>query len=148
MKKTKNDSSETRKNYSHGEIGVETRAILKLWRANREFRTRDTQFEDYEKVGAAYIGLLETIDARDRELTKLRKERDKLAARLFVLNGRARSGMRGYFGPQSPEFAQIKTGQSPKAVRKPRKPAAVKTELPPEPAVRSDADSSQPSTLN
>ncbi len=94
---------------------------------------RDTKFEDYQKVGAEYAGLLEQIDARNRELTKLRKERDKLATRLVLLNARARSGMRGYFGLRSPEFAQIKTGKSPKAVRKPQKPAVVKSELPPKP---------------
>src|SRR5665213_2862293 len=148
MKKTKNDPSETHKNYSHGEIGVETRAILELWQANRQFRMRETQFEDYEKVGAAYADLFEKIDTRSRELRKMRKERDKLAPKLVALNTRARSGMRGYFGAKSPEFAQFRTRQSHKAARKTRKPAAVKTELPPEPAVRSDADSSQPSTIN
>jgi hypothetical protein len=134
MKKTKNDPSEKHKNYSHGEIGVETRAILKLWQANRQFRMRETQFEDYEKLGAEYIGLFDKIDARSRELTKMRKERDKLAARLVALNVRARSGMRGYFGAKSPEFAQFRTRQSPKAVRKPRKPAPAQSELPPEPS--------------
>ncbi|HEY5040644.1 MAG TPA: hypothetical protein VIK53_01425 [Verrucomicrobiae bacterium] len=148
MKKTKNDPSETPTNYSHGEIAGETRTILNLWQANREFRTRDTQFEDYEKVGTAYTGLVEKIEARKRELTKMRKERDKLAAKLVVLNARSRSGMRGYFGAKSPEFAQIRTGQSHNAVRKPRKPAAAQSELPPEPAASSDTDSSQPSTIN
>ena len=134
MKKTKNAPSQTHVNYSHGEIINQTRAILKLWQANREFRMRDTQFEDYEKLGAAYAGLSEKIDTRNRELTKMRKERDKLAARQVLLNARARSGMRGYFGLQSPEFAQIKTGKSHKAVRKPQTPAAAKSELPPAPA--------------
>ena len=137
MKKTKNEPSETPSTYSHGEIDRETRTILNLWQANREFRMRDTQFEDYEKVGAAYTGLVEKIDARSRELTKMRKERDKLAAKLIVLNGRARSGMRGYFGTKSPEFAQIRTGQSHNAVRKPQKPAAAESELPPEPGASS-----------
>ena len=137
MKKTKNDPSEIRSNFSHGDINDQTRGILKIWKANREFRMRDTQFEDYEKLSAEYDGLLKTIDARNRELTKMRKERDKLVARLVLLNTRARSGMRGYFGLKSPEFAQIKTGKSRKPVRKPRKPAAAKTELPPEPGASS-----------
>ena len=123
MKKTKNDPAEKDRNFSHGEVNDETRAILKLWKANREFRMRDTQFEDYEKMGTEYVGLMEKIDAGNRELTKLRKERDKLAAKVVRLNTRARSGMRGYFGPQSSEFAQIKT-KSRKAVRKHKKPAA------------------------
>jgi hypothetical protein len=138
MKKNKNAPSENNTNYSHGEINDQTRSILKVWKANREFRMRDIQFEDYEKVGAEYAGLLKTIDVRNRELTKLRKERDKLTAKLVMLNTRARSGMRGYFGLQSHEFAQIKTG-SHKPVRKTRKPAAAKSELPEKPAASSDS---------
>ena len=139
MKKTKNDPSETHSNYWHVQIGGETRTILKLWQANREFRMRDTKFEDYQKMGAEYDGLLTKIDARKRELAKMRKERDKLAAKLVVLNARARSGMRGYFGVKSPEFTQIRTGRPHQAVPKTRKPAAAKSELPPEPAASSDS---------
>ncbi|HZL78237.1 MAG TPA: hypothetical protein VFC17_05240 [Candidatus Limnocylindrales bacterium] len=139
MKKTKIDLSEKYAKYARHEINGLTRAILKIWQANREFRMRDTQFEDYEKLSAEYDGLLKTIDARNRELTKLRKERDKLTARLVLLNTRARSGMRGYFGLKSPEFAQIKTRNSPTVARQPQEPVAVKTELPPEPAGRSDS---------
>jgi len=133
MKKTKNTPSETHSNFWHFQIGEETRTILKLWRANREFRMRDTKFEDYQKVGAEYACLFEKIDARNRELTKMRKERDKLAAKLVVLNARARSGMRGYFGLKSPEFAQIKTTKPHKTARPPQKPAAAKSELPAKP---------------
>ena len=139
MKKTKIDLSEKYAKYARHEINGLTRAILKIWQANREFRMRDTQFEDYEKLGAAYTGLLEKIDARNRELTKMRKERDKLATKLVVLNTRARSGMRGYFGAQSPEFAQIRTGQSHKAVSKTPEPAAAKSESPAKPGASSDS---------
>jgi len=133
MKKPKNAHSEINMSQSPGDINDLTRSILKIWQANREFRMRDTQFEDYEKLGAEFDGLLKTIDTRNRELTKMRKERNKLTARLVLLNTRARSGMRGYFGLKSPEFAQIKTRNSPQAARKTRKPVAVKTELPPQP---------------
>jgi uncharacterized membrane protein YgaE (UPF0421/DUF939 family) len=133
MKKTKNDPVKKDTKHAHKEINTQTRAILKLWQANREFRMRDTQLEDYEKLGAEYASLLEIIDARKRELSKMRKERDKLTTRLVLLNTRARTGMRGYFGLQSPEFAQVTTGRSPKAARPPQKPAAVKSELPPKP---------------
>lgn len=138
MKKTQNSPSENHTKHANSEISGATRAILKLWRANREFRIRDTQFEDYEKAGAEYDGLLEKIDTRNRELVKLRKERDKLAARLVLLNARARSGMRGYFGLRSPEFAQIKTGPH-QAGRRTQKRAAAKSELPPKPGASSDS---------
>jgi hypothetical protein len=133
MKTTQDNPLEKHSKHAHNEINGEARTILKLWQANREFRMRDTQFEDYQKVGAAYAGLLEKIDARNRELTKMREERDKLAARLVMLNARARSGMRGYFGLQSPEFAQIKTTKPHKTARPPQKSATAKSELPPKP---------------
>jgi hypothetical protein len=112
MKKTPAAPAEKHQKHANGEISGQTRALLKLWRANREFRMRDTRFEDHEKLGKEFDGVLEKIDARNRELAKLRKERDQLAARLVQVNARARSGMRGYFGLRSAEFAQIKIGAS------------------------------------
>lgn len=132
MKKTKTDLAENPTRRANAEFNAQTRVLLKLWRANREFRMRDTPFEDYEKLGAEYDALLGKIDARNRELTKMRRERDRLVGQLVVFNARVRSGMRGYFGHQSPEFAQIKT-RSHQAGRKTRQPAPAKSELPPEP---------------
>jgi hypothetical protein len=64
-------------------------------------------------------------------LNELKTVREKLASKLSLLNTRARSGMRGYFGPQSSEFARIKVIQSHKPVRKAKKSAPAKSEVPP-----------------
>ena len=126
-----------------------TRAILKVWKDHREFRMQDTTFKDYEKVSAEYDGLLKEIDSRERELAKMRKDREKLAVKLGLLNARARSGISGYFGPQSPEFAQVKTSaKSHKAVRASRKPATAKSDLPPTPPPARHLQFPSTSTLN
>src|ERR1017187_1199690 len=135
MKKTKNDHSEKRASYTNHEVQNQAHNILKVWKANREFRMQDTKFEDFDKVYGEFDELLKKIEARSRELNELKTAREKLAAKLVLLNTRARSGMRGYFGPQSPEFARAKIRESKKkAVRAARKPATAKSELPPAPS--------------
>ena len=138
LKKTTNDTSEQHAKYGPGQLNEHARAILKVWKDHREFRMQDTTFKDYEKVSTEYDGLLKEIDSRERELAKMRKDREKLAVKLGLLNARARSGISGYFGPQSPEFAQVKTSaKSHKAVRASRKPATAKSDLPPAPSAPS-----------
>ena len=135
MKKTMNDTSEKPANYTQQKVKDQAHNILKVWKANREFRMQDTKFEDFDKVTAEFDELLKKIDTRSRELNELRTAREKLASKLSLLNTRARSGMRGYFGPQSPEFARAKIRESKKkAVRAARKPATAKSELPPAPS--------------
>ena len=130
MKKTKDEISEKPTSYSQSEVKVQAHNILKVWKANREFRMQDTKFEDFDKVYAEFDELLKKIDTRSRELNELRTDREKLASKLSQLNTRARSGMRGYFGPQSSEFARIKVLQSHKAIRKAKKLANAKYEVP------------------
>ena len=134
MKKAINDTSEKPASYTKHEVKDQAHNILKVWKANREFRMQDTKFEDFDKVYAEFDELLKKIQARSRELNELRTAREKLAAKLALLNTRARSGMRGYFGPQSSEFARVKVLLSKKkAVRAAKKPATAKSELPPTP---------------
>ncbi len=106
-------------------LGIRNQAgkVLKVWKANLEFRLQDISLEDYEKMFDDLDGVIKKIEAQNRELDELKSVREKLSARLVPLNSRARSGMRGYFGPKSPEFASVKIQQSQKAGRKAKKPA-------------------------
>src|ERR1035441_3720485 len=134
MKKTMNDTSEKPADYTQQKVKDQAHNILKVWKANREFRMQDTKFEDFDKVTAEFDERLEKIETRSRELNELRTAREKLASKLSLLNTRARSGMRGYFGPQSSEFARVKVLQSHKAVRKVKKSADRKAGVKVEPA--------------
>ena len=143
MKKTKNDISEKPSGYTKHEVQNQAHSILKVWKANREFRMQDTKFEDFDTVYVEFDELLKKIEARSRELNELKTDREKLASKLALLNTRARSGMRGYFGPKSPEFARVKVHlTSKKAVRAAKKPATAKSDLPPTPPAP------EPPTLN
>jgi len=126
--KHKNGKAEPVKGYDRMAIKKNARIILEIWQANRGFQLQDTRFEDFEKASHELDELMNRIEDRGRELQGLKSAQTKLLARLALLNTRARSGMRGYFGPQSPEFARIKVQQLPKAVRKAGKPAAVKSD--------------------
>jgi len=119
-------------NYDLREIKSLSTDILKVWKANREFRLSDAKFENYEKRCAELDEILKKIAVQNRELDESRKIRNKLAIKLRQLNTRARSGLRGYFGPKSSQYGQIKGLPSPKkAVRKAGNPAAAKSEFPP-----------------
>ena len=95
-------------NYDLREIKDQSTGILKVWKANREFRLSDVKFENYEKRCAELDEILKKIEIQNRELDESRKIRDRLAIKLRQLNTRARSGLRGYFGPKSSQYGQIK----------------------------------------
>ena len=130
MKKRKNAESEKPPGSDREDIKSQAQAILKIWQANREFRLQDTKFEDFEKVTAQYEQVLEKIETRNRELHELRVARDKLAPKVEKLSSRARSGMRGYFGPQSSEYQHVRFPQPKTPAAKTKKPAKVKSEQP------------------
>ncbi len=126
--KHKNGKAEPVKGYDRMAIKKSAHIILDIWQANRGFQLQDTGFEDFEKASHELDELMNRIEDRERELNALKSAQNELTARLALLNARARSGMRGYFGPQSPEAARIKVQQPPRAVRKAGKPAAVKSD--------------------
>ncbi len=128
MKTNGNDTAKRTRNYNQKATKEQANNVLKVWKANREFRLQDTRFEDYEKIYDELDGLTKKNEALSRELNESRGAEQKLAARLRLLSTRARSGMRGYFGPQSSEFAGVKVHQSHKAVRKAKNPAPAESD--------------------
>ena len=88
-------------------IKAQAALVLKVWKANCEFRTKDCTVEDFEAVHDKFAQVLKDIEARHRELERLRTTRQKLAEKLNELSTRARSGMRGYFGPKSSQYQQV-----------------------------------------
>jgi hypothetical protein len=107
--------------------------IKKVWEANREFQLRDIKFEDFTILIAEYDEVLGKIEIRNRELNELRITRDKLEPKVKHLSTRARTGMRGYFGPKSSEYQRIRPSLRKNPAPKARKPAKKKPALPPTP---------------
>jgi hypothetical protein len=142
MKKNKSAAPEKLTGTNRDDVKSQAQAILKIWKANREFRLRDTKFEDFEKVTAQYEQVLEKIETQTRELHELKVARNQLAPKVEKLSSRARSGMRGYFGPQSSEYQHVRRNQYQAPVAKTKKPAKAKSELPstpPPPAAAPDS---------
>jgi hypothetical protein len=120
-----NDSPYNVQNQAHN--------VLKVWKANRGFQMRDIKFEDFAGLTAEYDEILEIIESQNRELHELRVTRDKLEPKVEHLSSRARSGMRGYFGPKSPEYKRVRPILPKTPAPKARKPAKEKSALPPTP---------------
>jgi hypothetical protein len=74
--------------------------------------------------------VLEKITAWKRELHELKVARDKLTPKVEKLCSRARSGMRGYFGPQSSEYLHVRRIQYQAPAAKSKKRAKAKSEQP------------------
>jgi hypothetical protein len=125
MKKNANNKLESAAHRTQEEINTQAANVLALWKANREFRMRDIKFEDFAKMASEYGGVVEKIDAGNRELHALRVTRDRLGPKVERLISRARSGMRGYFGPHSSEYQRVRAPQPQKAASEAGKPAPV-----------------------
>ena len=79
--------------------------ILKVWKGNPDFKMKDVTLEDFKADSERLDDVLKAIADKELELTPLRNTRDDLAGKLNEVCTRARSGMKGYFGPNSPNFA-------------------------------------------
>ena len=89
-------------------IKAQAARILKVWKANREFRMKDATIVDFARAQDEFERILKDIAAKNRELDELRKARARAAAKLDQLCSRAQSGMRGYFGPNSLQHEQTR----------------------------------------
>jgi hypothetical protein len=90
-----------------GEVQALANRILKAWKASREFRMKDATVVDFEAAHGGFERVLKDIAAKNRELDELRQARERAVAKLWALCTRARSGLRGYFGPNSSQYQQV-----------------------------------------
>ena len=80
--------------------------VLKVWKDNPDFKMKEVKLEDFETGGKELDAVLKDIAVKELELTPLRNNRDDLAVKLNGVCTRARSGMKGYFGPNSSQYEQ------------------------------------------
>jgi hypothetical protein len=107
------------------------RKVIHVWQENPGFTLSDLKLEDYVKFFAATETLDETYAQRETELEGLKNKRDDEMRKLQEVISRFRSGMRSYFGPDSPQYGQAggtRISQKKSPTRKPKaqpeKPAA------------------------
>ncbi len=92
---------------------VKIKAILKnahivktVWEANPDFQMGDVQLNDFSMICETAEGLAEEYSRKRIELTGLKYNRDDKVKELNVLITRFRSGIRGHYGPDSPQYEQ------------------------------------------
>lgn len=87
-------------------VQTDSNNILGVWKANTDFKMKEVTLENFEADTKRLDAVLKEITAKDLELTPLRNERDDLSVKLNEICTRARSGMKGFFGPNSSQYEQ------------------------------------------
>ena len=93
-------------NLNPDKVKKDSENILGVWTANPDFKMKDVTPEDFGKDYEALDKTLKDIAALELKMTPLRNARDDLARKLNEVNTRARSGMKGFFGPNSTQYEQ------------------------------------------
>ena len=99
------------------------RKVIHVWQENPAFTLSDLKLEDYVKFFNATETLDGTYSQRETELEGLKNKRDDEMRKLQEVISRFRSGMRSYFGPDSPQFGQAggtRNSQRKSRTRKPK----------------------------
>jgi hypothetical protein len=92
---------------------------MNAWMAHPEFRMGPLTLELFEAKLDGLMAIQDRVLALRTELAGLIRERDDQATEMIELITRVRSGVRGGFGADSPEYAQV--GGTRQSQRKPRK---------------------------
>ena len=88
-------------------VKTDAETILRVWKDNTEFKLKDVTLETFDTDTSRLIKLLNDIAVKEQEMTPLRNERDDLALKLNEVCTRARSGIKGFFGPNSSQYEQV-----------------------------------------
>jgi hypothetical protein len=85
---------------------VEAQKVDDVWSRNTQFTMQDVTLEQFKAAIADCQSGDADVEAKRRELAALINQRDAANATLSQLTTRARSGIRGFFGPDSDEYEQ------------------------------------------
>ena len=88
-------------------VKTDADTILGVWRANTDFKLKEVTLDNFDTDTKRLDAILKDIAAKEQELTPLRNERDDLSLKLNEICTRARSGMKGFFGPNSSQYEQV-----------------------------------------
>jgi hypothetical protein len=106
-------------------VAEDAAQILRVWETNPDFKMKEVVLADFQSACAGLNNLIRNLLAKDQEATVLRNERDDLAVKVNELCTRARSGMKGFFGPNSSQYEQAggtRAVERKMGIRKPAKP--------------------------
>ncbi len=94
------------KHIKTAETLTQARKVADIWKDNPNFTLENMRLEDYVPFFTATETLDKSCAQRETELDGLKANRDDQIRKLHDLVMRFRSGMRAYFGPDSPQYEQ------------------------------------------
>lgn len=109
----------TYRKYKSNRVINEANRIAFVWRENPDFHLGDIKLEDVSATIEQLNQLDDDIRSLRIDLTAKLNRRDEAARTLNAIVVRARSGIRGFFGPDSSQYEQA--GGTRTSERKPRK---------------------------
>jgi hypothetical protein len=86
------------------EVTADAGTLLAIWKANPDMKIKDLTLPAYEKAGFAFEEVQTRYTVAEREYTNVTTERNILGGELNRMNVHVRAAIRGYFGPDSPEY--------------------------------------------
>jgi hypothetical protein len=92
---------------STGKVLNDATRIMDVWGANPDFKLGTVTLSDYQETVTALQTLDSAIETKRVELTGLVDQRDDKTRGVSDLNTRALSGFRAFYGPDSPQYAQV-----------------------------------------
>lgn len=98
--------------------------VEKVWDENEDFTMKDVTRKQFKDLRAEVVDEQGQIELLQRQLDKLTNSVGDKAKQLSKLTTRGRSGMRGYFGPDSTEYEQAGGTRSSDRKNPTRKPKA------------------------
>lgn len=78
--------------------------VERVWDDNNDFTLKDATRAEYKTLRAQVVDEQSQIEELQRQLSVLSNSCDGKSLRLKAMTTRARTGMRGYFGPDSTEY--------------------------------------------
>jgi len=93
--------------YDPDEVIEDASQIVKVWEANSDFKMKDVTLDDLKAAQANLEKVVAEIGKKEDDLTGLRNDRDDQAVKLNEICTRARSGIRGFYGPDSTQYEQV-----------------------------------------
>jgi hypothetical protein len=110
-------------NINAEKVKSDAKNVLKVWTDNTDFKMKDVTLESFGADFEALEKVLDDIAELELKLTPLRNQRDDLARKINETTTRARSGMRGFFGPNSSQYEQAGGTRASERKRPQRKAA-------------------------
>src|SRR3974390_311604 len=92
---------------TYDKLVADAKIALQLWQSHPELKLSDTTLASFQKSEKDFEKVLDEVKNLESQLGARMARRDDSAAEIGELITRNRSAVRGYFGPDSPEYAQL-----------------------------------------